>query len=72
MLHCDVGITALRLNTDTQHMAYVLREGESDAPAGLARALKNSNRLQDLLFEELEPGRTGNEVLASVAREMKA
>ena len=37
VLHCDVGITALRLNTDTQHMAYVLREGETEAPAGLAR-----------------------------------
>ena len=71
MLHCDVGITALRLNTDTQHMAYVLREGETDAPAGLARALKNSNRLQDLLFEEVRAGRTGNQVLAAVLARMK-
>jgi hypothetical protein len=71
VLHCDVGITALRLNTDTQHMAYVLRENETDAPPGLARALKNSNRLQDLLFEETKPGRTGNEILASVLKRMK-
>ena len=35
VLHCDFGITAMRLNTDTQHMAYVLREGETEAPAGL-------------------------------------
>ena len=71
VLHCDVGITALRLNTDTQHMAYVLRENEADAPPGLARALKNSNRLQDLLFEETKPGRTGNEILAAVLKRMK-
>jgi len=32
VLHCDVGITALRLNTDTQHDAYVLREGETEVP----------------------------------------
>src|SRR4029079_18164719 len=39
VLHCDVGITVARLNTDTQHLAYVLRPGESDAPEGLRRAL---------------------------------
>jgi hypothetical protein len=41
VLHCDVGITAMRLNTDTQHDAYVLREGETEAPAGLRKALAN-------------------------------
>jgi hypothetical protein len=71
VLHCDVGITALRLNTDTQHMAYVLREGETGAPAGLAHALRNSNRLQDLLMDEVRAGRTGNAVLASVLSRMK-
>ena len=72
VLHCDVGITALRLNTDTQHMAYVVREGETDAPAGLKAALKNANRLQDILFEETRPGRTGNEILASTLAKMKS
>ncbi|MDQ6828226.1 MAG: aminopeptidase P family protein, partial [Gemmatimonadota bacterium] len=69
VLHCDFGITALRLNTDTQHMAYVLGDGESDAPAGLKTALANSNKLQDIVMDEMRPGRTGNEVLlASRAR----
>jgi len=72
VLHCDVGITALRLHTDTQHMAYVLREGETEAPAGLQAALRNANRLQDILFEEVRPGRTGNEVLRSTLAKMKA
>ena len=63
-LHVDFGIHALGLATDTQHVGYVLREGETDAPAGLRRALANSNRLQDLLLERLRPGRTGNEILA--------
>src|SRR5215472_5964804 len=30
VLHTDFGITAMRLNTDTQHMGYVLRPGETD------------------------------------------
>ncbi len=69
VLHCDFGITALRLNTDTQHMGYVVRDGETSAPAGLMRALANSNRLQDIVLAELRAGRTGNEVLrASLAR----
>ena len=72
LLHCDVGITALRLNTDTQHNAYVLLPGETDAPAGLRKALANANRLQDLLFEEIRPGRTGNEVLAATLAGMRA
>lgn len=71
VLHCDVGITALRLNTDTQHMAYVLGAGETDVPAGLKQAMQNSNRLQDILFEEVRPGRTGNEILASTLARMK-
>ena len=63
VLHCDFGITALRLNTDTQHMGYVLRDGETAPPAGLVTALERSNRLQDILLAELRPGRTGNEIL---------
>jgi Xaa-Pro aminopeptidase len=72
VLHCDVGITALGLNTDTQHNAYVLLAGETDAPAGLRRALANANRLQDILFEEIRPGRTGNEVLAASLASMRS
>jgi len=71
VLHCDFGITALRLNTDTQHMGYVLREGETEVPAGLKHALARSNRLQDLVVEELRPGRTGNEILRTVLGRMK-
>jgi len=72
LLHCDFGITAMRLNTDTQHMAYVLREGETEAPAGLQKALDNAKRLQDLLLEEMEVGRTGNEILHAVLERMRA
>lgn len=72
VLHCDFGITALGLNTDTQHMGYVLRTGERDVPAGLQRALATSNRLQDLVMAEMKPGRTGNEVLTAARAAMQA
>ena len=72
VLHCDFGITAMRLNTDTQHMAYVLREGETEAPLGLQRAFANANRLQDILLEKTKVGMTGNEVLHAVLAQMRS
>ena len=72
VLHTDFGISALGLTTDTQHMGYVLRPGETDAPAGMYAALRNSNRLQDILLEEMRPGRTGNQVLASTLTRMRS
>lgn len=71
LLHCDIGVTALRLNTDTQHMGYVLRDGESEPPAGLQAALHNGNRLQDIVMAEMRPGRTGNDVLFGALAAMR-
>lgn len=64
LLWTDFGITYLRLNTDTQHLAYVLKPGETEAPAGLRQGLANSNAVQDILTRHFKAGRSGNEVLA--------
>ena len=72
VLHTDFGIVAYGLKTDTQHMGYVLGEGEDAPPAGLSEALGRSNRLQDILLEEMEPGRTGNDVLNRTLTRMRA
>jgi Xaa-Pro aminopeptidase len=64
LLWTDFGITYLRLNTDTQHLAYVLKPGESDVPAGLRQGLENSNLVQNILTRHFAIGRSGNEVLA--------
>ena len=63
LLHCDFGITYLRLNTDQQQHAYVLRPGETEVPSYLKAAFKNGNRLQDIFTGNFKEGRTGNEVL---------
>lgn len=65
LIHVDFGITYLRLNTDTQMHAYVLRHGETAAPAGLNEAFSTGNRLQDILTDEFVTGRSGNEILAA-------
>lgn len=72
LLHCDMGITYLRLNTDTQQHAYVLKEGEADAPQGLKDALAQGNKLQDILLAEFREGRTGNEVLSAALAKAKS
>lgn len=64
MLWTDFGITYLRLNTDTQHLAYVLKPGESDAPAGLRAGLKAVNGVSDALLSAFRAGDSGNAVLA--------
>lgn len=71
LLWTDFGVIAMRLKTDTQHLGYVLREGESQAPAGLQQCLANSNRLQDILLSHMEPGLTGNEILAGALGQMR-
>lgn len=71
LLHVDFGITYLRLNTDTQQHAYVLKPGESDAPDELKAALANGNRLQDILTNNIVAGRTGNEILSMSLNQAK-
>jgi Xaa-Pro aminopeptidase len=65
LLHCDFGITYLRLNTDCQQHAYVLKPGERTAPDYLRNALGKGNRLQDILTSNFQTGKTGNEILAA-------
>ena len=66
LLHCDMGFHYLGLATDQQQHAYVLKEGETNAPAGLRNALANGNAVQDIHLAEMQVGQTGNQVLASV------
>ena len=66
MLHTDFGIVYLGFSTDTQHLAYVLKPGETDAPQGLRDGLKAANRLQDLTLQFAKPGRTGNQALRDI------
>jgi len=61
LIHVDFGLIYMGLSTDWQKHGYILKSGEKDAPAGLKAALKNTNRLQDILFSFARPGMTGSE-----------
>ena len=68
VLHTDVGICYLKLCTDTQEMAYVLKPGESEPPQGLKDALATGNQWQDMLTGSFRTSLTGNEILAATQR----
>ncbi len=71
LLHVDIGITYLRLNTDIQQHAYVLKPDEKEAPTSLQKAFASSNRLQDILTAQFTSGKTGNQILAAALAQAK-
>ena len=71
LLHCDFGITYLRLNTDCQELAYVLKPEETEAPSFLVNALYDGNRVQDFLTQNMVKGRVGNEILSKALQDAK-
>jgi hypothetical protein len=71
LLHVDIGITYLRLNTDVQQHAYVLKPGETEVPASIKNAFAKGNRLQDILTSQFKAGKTGNQILADALAQAK-
>lgn len=73
IIHCDFGVTALGLNTDTQHLGYVLPPGDTEdkIPESMLEGLRKANRLQDLTREKMKIGETGNDILKSIRAQMK-
>lgn len=72
LLHTDMGLTYLNLNTDTQRLAYVLRDGERSIPAGILAGFARGNRFQDIVRENYVAGRTGNEIFFASMEQAKA
>ncbi|HIG90114.1 MAG: M24 family metallopeptidase [Flavobacteriaceae bacterium] len=63
LLHCDFGITYLRLNSDCQQMAYVMKDDETEVPVFLKKAFNKGNKLQDILTSNFIEGDSGNTIL---------
>lgn len=62
----------MNMNTDTQHLGYILRSNEAKPPKGLLQGMKEANRLQDLVRKRMVPGTKGDDVLAKVRGDMKS
>ena len=71
VVHLDFGLSYMGFDTDWQKMAYVLREGETDVPAGLKAAMRNTNTLQDAVMRRhSRPGRLAADVYTDTMAEM--
>lgn len=71
-LHCDFGISYLKLNSDVQEQAYVLLPTEQTVPHDLQAAFTRTNQLQDILTSNFALGKSGNEILANALNTAKS
>lgn len=72
IIHTDWGIEYMGLHTDTQRLGYLLKDGESEIPAGILQGVKIGNRFQDIVRENFVAGRTGNEIFARAMEQATA
>jgi Xaa-Pro aminopeptidase len=62
LLHVDFGVRLMGLVTDQQHLAYVLKSDEQEAPAGLQELFRQSVVAGQIYLDELKPGAIGTAV----------
>ena len=72
IIHTDWGIEYMGLHTDSQRLGYLLKDGETEIPAGILEGVKIGNRFQDIVRENYITGRTGNEIFAAAMEQAKA
>lgn len=63
LLHIDWGVCLMNLCTDMKRTAYVLKPGESGAPAGIQHAWDQALKVREVIRANLKPGRPGLETL---------
>lgn len=68
LLMIDWGVGFLNFHTDMKRVAYVLRDDEEEAPAGLRRAFERGLEVRRIMTEAIRPGRTAEETLRAIER----
>lgn len=63
MLMLDWGVGLLGQWTDMKRVAYVLRAGETSAPASFQHAFDQAVRVRDIMWRTIKPGRTAQQAL---------
>ena len=66
LLMLDWGVGFLDFYTDMKRVAYVLREGETEAPAGIQHAFDRAIEVRDVMKSSIRPAPTAAEALDEV------
>lgn len=72
IISIDGGLQYLGYATDIKRAAYVLRPGETEAPASIQEAWKETLRMADLYADSMRPGAVGYEVWEGLMSKTKA
>ena len=72
LLMIDWGVGLMGLYTDMKRIAYVLRDGETRAPAGIQRAFDRAVAVRAAVRGAIRPGRTGAETVAAINAAVEA
>lgn len=72
LIHTDMGITYLGLNTDSQRLGYILKAGETEVPEGLMNGFRRGNRFQDIVRENMVEDCIGDEIFTKSVEQARA
>jgi len=67
LLMIDWGVGYLNTWTDVKRIAYVLKSGETAAPAGLRAAFDNAVKVRDVIRRTIKPGPTAGEMITQLS-----
>ena len=70
-LSWDLGLRYLNFGTDFKRNGYILREGETDVPAGIKLAWERGQKARDILKHTLKIGQTAGETLKIMIRALE-
>jgi len=68
LLHVDWGVCLMNLCTDMKRTAYVLKAGETAAPAGIQHAWDQALKVRQVIRANLKPGLSGLDTLEMLNR----
>jgi Xaa-Pro aminopeptidase len=72
LLMIDWGVGLLGFYTDMKRIAYVLKDGETQAPAGIQNAFDQGVAVREVIRRTIKPGRSGSETVAAVNGALEA
>lgn len=72
LVYIDWGVHMMNFGNDMKRIAYVLKDGETQVPAGLQNAFDTAIRVRELVRANIKPGRRADATLEELHAKVKA